>query len=132
MDLDLDVKMHDLIGDVELNDDLALEGERDRDEREQLGWDAVHWRREADLTTIGIRWRIDEALRVLDEMATAADVGFEATHGGQTKRHGKSNVNRAGAGYSADTAAAAKKMHTGAPDDQSSLEGEVELGRGPT
>ena len=44
----------------------------------------------------------------LDEMATAADVGFAETHDGQKRRRGKSNPKRCGAGYSPCTAEAAK------------------------
>ena len=39
-------------------------------------------------------WRIDEAMALLDEMATAADVGFAETHGGQKRRRDKSNPKR--------------------------------------
>ena len=43
-----------------------------------------------------------------DEMATAADVGFAETHGGQKRRRDKSNPKRCGAGYSSCTVEAAK------------------------
>ena len=56
----------------------------------------------------GIRCRIDEAMALLDEMATAADVGFAETHGGQKRRRDKCNPKRCGAGYSLRTAEAAK------------------------
>ena len=32
------------------------------------------------------RWRIDEAMALLGEMATAAGVGFAETHGGQKRK----------------------------------------------
>ena len=105
-----EAKMQDLIGDVELDERLRQQGEDDRKERERRGWDAVHWRYGTGSTGDegGIRWRIDEAMALLDEMATAADVGFAETHGGQKRKHDKSNPKRCGAGYSPCTAEAAK------------------------
>ena len=102
--------MQDLIGDVELDDRLRQQGEGDRKERERRGWDAVHWRYGTGSTDDerGVRWRVDEAMALLDEMATAADVGFAETHGGQKRRRDKSNSKRCGAGYSPCTTAAAK------------------------
>ena len=47
-------------------------------------------------------------MALLDEMATAADVGFAGTYGGQKRRRDKSNPKRCGAGYSPCTAEAAK------------------------
>ena len=47
-------------------------------------------------------------MALLDEMATAADVGFAETHGGQTRKRDKSNPKRCGAGYLSCTAEAAK------------------------
>ena len=47
-------------------------------------------------------------MALLDKMATAADVEFAETHGGQKRRHDKSNPKRCGAGYSPCTAEAAK------------------------
>ena len=94
--------MQDLIGDVEeLDDCLRQQGEDDREERERRGWDAVHWHYGTGSTDDdrGIRWRIDEAMAQLDGMATAADVGFAETHGGQRRRRDKSNPKRCGAGY---------------------------------
>ena len=78
-------------------------------QRERRGRGAVHRR----YGTVGaddergVRWRIDEAMALLDEMATAADVGFAETHGGQKRRRDKSNPERCGAGYSPCTAEAA-------------------------
>ena len=79
-----EAKMQDLIGDVELDDRLRQQGEDDRKERERRGWDAVHWRYGTGSTDDerGVWWRVDEAMALLDEMATAADVGFAETHGG--------------------------------------------------
>ena len=71
--------MHDLIGNVELDDWLVQQGKEDRVNREEKGWHEVHWR-EGDASTdedFGIRWRIDEAMCLLDKMATDCDVGFE-------------------------------------------------------
>ena len=48
-------------------------------------------------------------MALLDEMATAADVGFAETHGGQKRKRDKSNPKRCGAGYSPCTAAEAAK-----------------------
>ena len=39
-------------------------------------------------------------MALLGEMATAADVGFAETHGGQKRKRDKSNPKRCGAGYS--------------------------------
>ena len=76
--------MHDLIGDVELDDRLRQQGEDDSKKREMRGWGAVHWRYGTGSTDDerGIRWRIDEAMAQLGGMATAVDVGFAGTHGG--------------------------------------------------
>ena len=87
--------MSDLIGNVELDDWLVQQGKEDRVNREEKGWDEVHWR-EGDVSTdddFGIRWRIDEAMCLLDKMATDCDVEFEQTHGGQERRRDKSNAN---------------------------------------
>ena len=102
-----EAKMQDLIGDVELDERLRQQGEDDRKERERRGWDAVHWRYGTGITGDegGTRWRIDEAMALLDEMAT---VGFAEAHGGQKRKRGKSNPKRCGAGYSPYTAEAAK------------------------
>ena len=105
-----EAKMQDLIGDVKLDGRLRQQGEDARKEWERRGWDAVHWRCGTGSTDDerGIRWRVDEAMALLDEMATAADVGFAETHGGQKRRRDKSNPKRCGAGYSPCTAEAAK------------------------
>ena len=102
--------MQDLIGDIELDERLRQQGEEDRKERERRGWDAVYcWYGTGSTDDErGIRWRVDEAMALLDEMATAADVGFAETHGGQKRRRDKSNPKRCGAGYSPCTAGAAK------------------------
>ena len=105
-----EAKIQDLIGDIEPDERLRQQGEDDRKERERRGWDAVHWRYGTGSTDDerNIRWRIDEATALLDEMATAADVGFAETHGGQKRGRDKSNPKRCGAGYSPCTAEAAK------------------------
>ena len=105
-----DAKMQDLIGHVELDDRLRQQGEDDRKERERRGGDAVNWRYGTGSTDDerGIRWRIDEAMAQLGEVATAADEGFAETHGGQKRRRDKSNPKRCGAGYSPCTAEVAK------------------------
>ena len=51
--------------------------------REEKGWDEVHWR-EGDVSTdddFGIRWRIDEAVCLLDKMATDCDVDLSKRTG---------------------------------------------------
>ena len=70
----------------------------------------MHWRYGTGSTGDegGIRWRIDEAMALLGEMATAADAGFAETHGGQKRKRDKSNPKRCGAGYSPCAAEAAK------------------------
>ena len=105
-----EAKVQGRIGDVELDDRLRQQGEDGRKERERRGWDAVYWRYGTASTDDerGIRWRLDEAMALLDEMATAADVGFAETHGGQKRVRDKSNPKRCGAGYSPCTAEAAK------------------------
>ena len=104
-------EMQDLIGDVELNDRLRQQGGDGKKERERSGWDAVHWRYGTGSTDDerGIRWWVDEAMALLDEMTTAADVGFAETHGGQKRGRDKSNPKRCGAGYSPCTADEAAK-----------------------
>ena len=106
-----EAKMQDLIGDVELDDRLRQQGEDDRKERERRGWDAVHLRCGTGSTDgeRGISWRVGEAMALLDEMATAADVGFAETHGDQKRRRDKSNPKRCGADFSPCTAEAAKE-----------------------
>ena len=47
-------------------------------------------------------------MALLDEMATAADVGFAEAHGGQKRRRDKPNPKRCGAGYSPCTAETTK------------------------
>ena len=105
-----DAKTQDLIGGVELDDRLQQQDEDDRKERKRRGWGAVHWRYGTGSTDgeRGIRWRIDEAMAQLHEMATTADVGFAEAHGGQKRRRDKSNPKRCRAGYSPCTAEAAK------------------------
>ena len=106
----LGAKMQDLVGDVELDDRLRQQGEVDREGRKRRGKGAVHWRYGTGSTDDerDIRWRIDEAMAQLGEMATAADVGFAETHGGQKRRRDKSSPKRCGAGYSPCAAEAAK------------------------
>ena len=86
--------MQDLISDVKLNDCLRQQGEDDRKARERRGWDAVHWRYGTGSTDDerDIRWRVDEAMTLLDEMATTADVEFTETHGDQ--KRGRDNPTR--------------------------------------
>ena len=71
----------------------------------------MYWRYGTDSTDDerGIRWRIAEAMALLDEMATVAAVGFAETHGGQKRRRDNSHPKCCGAGYSPCTAEAAKE-----------------------
>ena len=102
--------MQDLIRDVELDDWLRQQGEDDRKERESRGWGAVHWRYGTGSTDgeFGVRLRVDEAMALLGEMTTPADMGFAETHGGKKRRRDVPNPKRCGAGYLPCTAEAAK------------------------
>ena len=75
----------------------SRQGEDDRKERERRGWDALldaaYWRYGTGSTDDerAVRWRVDEAMALLGEMATAtaADVGYlqrrtVARSGGET------------------------------------------------
>ena len=79
-------KVHGLIGDLTLDGTLTELGRVAREADAAAGWDACHWRpnRQADVSTL--RGKIDEAMRLLDDFATQADVGFQSTHG-KSQRH---------------------------------------------
>ena len=74
-------KVHKLIGDLVLDDTLAELGREAREADAAAGWDACHWRPNAQAGVSTLRGKIDEAMRLLDEFATLADMGFQSTHG---------------------------------------------------
>ena len=98
--------MNELIGGLVLNAGLAAEGARDVDDEERRGWDLVHWRA-AGWLDIGLRGRINDALRVLDESASEVDAQFERTFGDSKRAHDKSNPKHVGEGFCARTKHAA-------------------------
>ena len=51
-----------------------------------MGWNACHWRPNAQADVSTLRGKIDEAMRLLDEFATLADTGFQSTHGKSQRR----------------------------------------------
>ena len=69
-------KVHDLNGDIVLDDALAERGREAREADAAAEWDACHWRPNAQADVGTLRGKIDEAMRLLDEFATLADVGF--------------------------------------------------------
>ena len=78
--------VHSLIGNLALDGALTEPGRVAREADAAAGWGACHWRsnRHADISTL--RGKIDEAMRLLDDFATQADVGFQSTHG-KSQRH---------------------------------------------
>ena len=99
-------RINELIGGLVLNAELAAEGARDVDDEERRGWDLVHWRA-AGWPDIGLRGRINEALRLLDESASEADAQFERTFRDSKRVRDKSNPKRVGEGFCARTKLAA-------------------------
>ena len=79
-------KVHALIGDLALDGALTELGRAAREADAEADWDACHWRpnKQAGVTTI--RGKIDEAMRLLGDFATQADVGFQSTHGKSQRR----------------------------------------------
>ena len=80
-------KVNALIGDLALSGALTELGRAAREADAEAGWETCHWRpnKQADITTL--RGKIDEAMRLLDDFATQADVGFQSTHGKSQRRH---------------------------------------------
>ena len=66
-------RMNELIDGLVLDEELAAAGLRGVNGEERRGWSAVHWGRAAGWPDIGLRGRINEALRVVDEAASEAD-----------------------------------------------------------
>ena len=86
------------VGGLVLDEELAAAGLRDVNDEEHRGWSAVHWRA-AGWPDIGLRGRINEAFRVLDEAASEADAQYVCTFGDSTRTRNKSNPKRVGEGF---------------------------------
>ena len=119
-------KIQELIGDLELNDTLTELGREEREAEAEKGWDTCHWRPDgqADVTTL--RGKIDEAMRLLDEFATSADVGFQSTHGKSQRRRdpGSSrSLKRFGMGWSCEFLQCTVLGKHGAVSDDVTLRG---------
>ena len=99
-------RMDELIGGLVLDAELAAEGARDVNDEERRGWDSVHWRA-AGWPYIGLRGRINEALRVLDEATSEADAQYECMFGDSKRARDKSNPQRVGEGFCPRTKLAA-------------------------
>ena len=108
-------KVRKLIGDLALDDDLIKLGREAQAADAEAGWDACHWRpnKLADVATL--RGKIDEAMRLLDEFATSADVGFQSTHGKSQRRRdpGSSRSSKQfGMGWSQQAVDTARRIAT--------------------
>ena len=79
-------KVHKLIGGLALDDTLAELGREAREADVAAGWDACHWRPNAQAGVSTLRGKTDEAMRLLDEFATLADTRFQSTHGKPQRR----------------------------------------------
>ena len=99
-------RMNELIDGRILDEELAAAGLRDVNDEECRGWSAVHWRA-AGWPDIGLRGRISEACRVLDEAASEADAQYVCTFGDSTRTRDKSNPKRVGEGFCLRTKLAA-------------------------
>ena len=98
--------MNELIGGLVLDEELAAAGLRAANDEKRRGWSAVHWRA-AGWPDIGLRGRINEACRVLDEAASEADAQYVCTFGDSTCTRDKSNPKRVGEGFCSRTKHAA-------------------------
>ena len=90
-------RMNELIGGLVLDEELAAAGLRDVNYEERCGWNAVHWRA-TGWPDIGLRGRMNEACRVLDEAASEADAQYVCAFGDSTRARDKSNSKRVGEG----------------------------------
>ena len=99
-------RMNELIGGLALDEELAAAGLRDVNDEERRGWSAVHWRA-ADWQDIGLRGRINDSFRVLDEAASEADAQYVCTFGDSTRTRDKLNPKRVGEGFCSRTKHAA-------------------------
>ena len=79
-------KVHELIGDLTLDGTLTELGRVAREADAAASWGACHWRPNGQADVGALRGKIDEAMRLLDEFATQADVGFQSTYG-KSQRH---------------------------------------------
>ena len=79
-------KAHDLIGDLTLDGTLTELGRVAREADAAAGLGACHWRPNSQADVSTFRSKIDEAMRLLGDFATRADVGFQSTHG-KSQRH---------------------------------------------
>ena len=108
-------KLHELIGDLTLDGTLMELGRVAREADAAAGWDACHWRPNGQADVGTLRGKIDEAMRLLDEFATQADVGFEATHG-KSQRHRDPGSSRSrkqfGMGWSQQAVGTARRIVT--------------------
>ena len=73
-------KVQNLIGDLALDGTLTELGRVAREADAAAGWDTFHWRQNKQADGSTLRGKIDEAMRLLDDLATQADVGFQSTH----------------------------------------------------
>ena len=69
-------KVRELIGDLALDGTLTELGREAREAGAAVGWDSCHWRPNVQADVSTLRGKIDEAMRLLDEFATLADVGY--------------------------------------------------------
>ena len=99
-------RVNELIGGLALDEELAAAGLREVNDEERRGWSAVHWRA-AGWPDIGLRGRINEACRILDEAASEADAQYVCTFGDSTRTRDKSNSKRVGEGFCPRTKLAA-------------------------
>ena len=79
------------------------------------GWDTCHWRPNNQADAATLRGKIDEAMRLLDEFATSADVGFQSTHGKSQRRRdpGSSrSLKQFGMGWSQQAVDTARRIVT--------------------
>ena len=79
-------RVNGLIGDLALDGALTELGRVAREADVAAGRDACHWRPDSRADVSTLRGKIDEAMQLLDDYATKADVGFQSTYG-KSQRH---------------------------------------------
>ena len=108
-------KAHNLIGDLALDGTLADVGRVAREADAEAGWGSCHWRPNGQADVSALRGGIDEAMRLLDDFATQADVGFQATHG-KSQQHRDPGSSRSwkqfGMGWSQQAVDTARRIVT--------------------